>query len=235
MEYENFIELVKKRRSIRNFKSDPIPDEHINKIIKAARWSPSGFNMQPWEFVVVKNQELKDSIAKYVQDHTKLIWEMEATRESWQGPKPEGPLPPMGFVNAPVFILLFGDTRTRAGLPMIHRYSDENWNRTFISTLASAFLYMHLAATTLDLASQWVSVVTQPVVRSQIKQFLGIPLELQIYDMMALGYPAMAPKPKMMRTEEEVIHYDYCGEDDFRSDKEVKDLIYKVRNPGSKP
>ena len=234
MEYENFFELVKKRRSIRNFKPDPVPEGHVEKIIEAACWSPSGFNMQPWEFVVVKKQELKDSIAKYVQDYTKLIWEMEATRESWQGPKPEGPLPAMGLVNAPVFILLFGDIRTRAGLPMIHRYSEESWNRTFISTLASAFLYMHLAATTLGLASQWVSVVTQPLVRYRIKQLLGIPLDLQIYDMMALGYPAMEPKPKMMRTKEEVIHHDYCGEDDFKSDEEVKDLIYKFRNQGAK-
>ena len=63
MEYESFFELVKKRRSIRNFKPDPIPEGHVEKIIEAACWSPSGFNMQPWEFVVVKKQKLKDSIA----------------------------------------------------------------------------------------------------------------------------------------------------------------------------
>ena len=56
MEYEALLDLVKKRRSIRRFKPDPIPDEDIAKIIEVARWAPSGFNMQPWEFVVVGPQ-----------------------------------------------------------------------------------------------------------------------------------------------------------------------------------
>ena len=47
MNYDSLLELVKKRRSIRRFKPDPIPDENIEKIIEVARWAPSGFNMQP--------------------------------------------------------------------------------------------------------------------------------------------------------------------------------------------
>jgi nitroreductase len=39
MDYESFLELVKNRRSIHRFKSDPVPDEYINKIIEAARWA----------------------------------------------------------------------------------------------------------------------------------------------------------------------------------------------------
>jgi len=54
MDYEGLLELVKKRRSIRRFKPDPIPDEYLDKILGVARWAPSGFNMQPWEFVVVR-------------------------------------------------------------------------------------------------------------------------------------------------------------------------------------
>jgi len=232
MEYQNFLELVKSRRSIRNFKPDPVPDQYIDSIIEAARWAPSGFNLQPWEFVVVKKQELRDQIAESVHDFLVAHKEMEKARESWQGPTPaEGPLPPLGFAAAPVFIIPFGDTRTRIGLPMIHRFSDESWNKTLISTLASAFIYMHLAATSLGLASQWVSAVSQPLVHCQIKRLLGVPMALQIYDMMALGYPNMQPLPRMMRTREEIVHYDYCGDESFRTDEEVKGFIYKLRNP----
>ena len=39
--YESFLYLVKKRRTNRRFKSDPVPDEYITKIIEAARWAPS--------------------------------------------------------------------------------------------------------------------------------------------------------------------------------------------------
>ena len=66
MDYDSFLELVKARRTIRRFKPDPIPDEYVDKIIEAARWAPSGFNMQPWEFVVIRDKKLKDTIVQWV-------------------------------------------------------------------------------------------------------------------------------------------------------------------------
>jgi nitroreductase len=59
MEYESLLELVKTRRSIRRFKPDPVPDEYIDKIIEVARWAPSGYNTQPWDFVIIKDKKLK--------------------------------------------------------------------------------------------------------------------------------------------------------------------------------
>ena len=67
MDYESFLELVQKRRSIRRFKSDQIPDEYVDKIIEAGRWAPSGFNLQPWEFVVVKEQNRYLRDPRYVR------------------------------------------------------------------------------------------------------------------------------------------------------------------------
>jgi nitroreductase len=50
---------VTTRRSIRRFKSDPVPEEHIREILAAARWSPSWGNTQPWEIVVVAGKPLE--------------------------------------------------------------------------------------------------------------------------------------------------------------------------------
>ncbi len=66
MNYESLLELVKKRRSIRKFKPEPIPDEYVGKIIEAARWAPSGANSQPWEFIVIKKQELRDRFVELI-------------------------------------------------------------------------------------------------------------------------------------------------------------------------
>lgn len=177
-------------------------------------------------------EELRKRIVQYLSNFMTMSLPMEATRESWQGPKPPaGITPPTGFANAPVFIIPFADIRMRVGLPMIHRYSEENWDKTYISSMASAFLYMHLAATSLGLASQWVSAVTQPTVHCLIKQLLGIPASLKIYDMMVLGYPDVKPAPRLVRNREEMVHYDFCGEDDFRKDEEAREFIYRIRNP----
>lgn len=233
MDYNGLLELVKSRRSHRLFKPDPIPDEYVEKIIEVARWSPSGFNMQPWEFVVVKKHELKNRIIEIVNENRRMSAAMEKAREPWQSalsPKPSSPDErKMDFSQAPVLIILFGDTRTNIGLPMPVRYSYFRRLLTFNSSLASAFIYMHLAATTLGLASQWVSAVQDPVVHCLIKDLLGIPHCMEIYDMMALGYPVEKPRTKFMRPIGKMVHYDYCGEDDFRTDDEVNDYINRGR------
>lgn len=232
MEYDSLLELVKSRRSIRRFKPDPIPDEHVDKIIEVARWAPSGFNMQPWEFVVVKKPDLRKKLTELFQRRGAQMKAMEATREPWQGPpwKLTGLRADMDFTAAPVFIILFGDPRTNAGLPMNIRYDPHKLDLIYTASLANAFIYMHLAATTLGLASQWVSAVQTPFLHCMIKDLLGIPFELTVFDMMALGYPAIKPRPKFMRDPKKMIHYDDCGKEDFRSDEEVKEFVKRARN-----
>jgi len=231
MDYDHLLELVKKRRSIRRFKPDPIPEDTIHQIIEVARWAPSGFNMQPWEFVMVRNPELKEEIVKLVNDYRRTYYpRMEETRESWQKIsmrlEQKGPL---DWSQAPVFIVLFGDTRVQKGLPMAVRYDARKCQSIFTSSLAGAFIYMHLAAASLGLASQWVSAVQVPIVHCLLKNLLGIPEFLEIYDMMAVGYPAAKPRPKFMRPLESVIHFDHCTQEDFRTDAKTWDFIKRTR------
>jgi nitroreductase len=61
-------EAIEKRRSIRKFKPDPVPDEYINALLDAARLAPSGSNAQPWRFKVVKDRETKLKLAKAAYD-----------------------------------------------------------------------------------------------------------------------------------------------------------------------
>jgi nitroreductase len=232
MKYDDLMDLFKKRRSIRKFKADPVPDEYVDKIIEAARFAPSGFNTQPWEFVVIKNRELKDKIVQVIDEYkTSQFDNMETFRESWQGLQWKRAAKDKGdYRNAPVFIVVFGDTRTKVGLPMAVRYTNHKRESIFNSSLANAFMYMHLAANALGLGTQWVTAVQMPQVNCFLKNLLGIPNELETYDMMVLGYPDMIPKPKALREKEEMIHFDYCGEKAFRTDEQVKDFIKRTRN-----
>ena len=52
---------IRTRRTVRDFKPDPVPDAIIHKILQAARWAPSSSNTQPWHFIVVKD---RDTIAE---------------------------------------------------------------------------------------------------------------------------------------------------------------------------
>jgi nitroreductase len=53
------MEVIKKRRSIRRYKPDTVPDEVLNQVLKAAMVAPSAGHRQPWHFIIVKNNDIK--------------------------------------------------------------------------------------------------------------------------------------------------------------------------------
>ncbi len=57
-------EVIEKRRSIRNYKRSSVPNEHLRKILEAARLAPSAGNRQPWRFIVVRTSEGKKLLAQ---------------------------------------------------------------------------------------------------------------------------------------------------------------------------
>ena len=69
----DFMEVLRRRRSIRKYKPDPVPDELIEQVLEAARLSPSGKNMQPYHFVVVKERETKKKIDPRLADVPVII------------------------------------------------------------------------------------------------------------------------------------------------------------------
>lgn len=212
--YDCLLELVKKRRSIRQFKPDPIPNEYITKIIEVARWAPSAFHTQPWEFVVVKNKEIRARIVAILEQHGPPI--EDKSRDMAKHASPQ-----RSFRDAPVFILLLGDWRTKVGLPDGVQDNDERVTNLFCSSLACTFLYMHLAAVALGLASKWYTATSRPEAERAIKGIIGIPEALKIYDMMVVGYADNPPIPKIVREIDDMVHYDDCGMQDFRTDEEV--------------
>lgn len=56
------LDLINKRRSVRNYLNQPIPKEDILKCMEAARLAPSACNAQPWKFIVVDEPALKNRI-----------------------------------------------------------------------------------------------------------------------------------------------------------------------------
>jgi nitroreductase len=59
----DIIKSIKKRRSIRKYTAEKVPDEIIRQILEAGRWAPSGLNNQPWKFAVIRDQQLKEKLS----------------------------------------------------------------------------------------------------------------------------------------------------------------------------
>ncbi len=60
----NFLELVKTRQSVRSYTERQVEREKIEKCLEAAHLAPSANNSQPWKFIVVDDEELKNKVAK---------------------------------------------------------------------------------------------------------------------------------------------------------------------------
>jgi nitroreductase len=59
----DLFDAIRKRRSVRKYKSDPVAQEDLKKILEAGRLAPSGGNRQPWSFVVARKPENKKALA----------------------------------------------------------------------------------------------------------------------------------------------------------------------------
>lgn len=228
MDYESFLELAKNRRSIRRFKPDPIPDEDVEKIIEAARWAPSGYNSQPWDFLVIKDKKLREALTSFDLHQVVLTGVKKAGSSEERARLMSLPWKDedLDYHAAPVFIVLYGDQRYKGGLPDGGKSNPTRVHLLLHSSLACAFVYMELAATTLGLATQWLGGNSESY--NALKEILGIPEEFEPYGIIPLGYPAYKPRPKLLRPREKMVHYDYCGKDDFRTDEEVSDFGRKT-------
>lgn len=228
MDYDGFLELVKARRSIRGFKPDPIPDDYVDKIIEAARFAPSGANSQPWEFIVIKDQATKDGIATLVREQGDYSRKVEMTRaEELRMGGPAAPVREPAYKDAPVFILVCGDPRTKDAYPLLTTLT--RGDSHFASSLASAFLCMTLAATSLGLGSQWLSATGSPYVKPLLQELLDIPEKMDIYDMLVVGYPSYQPKSRFVRERADMVHHGRFDRSRYRTDEEIRQYIALLR------
>src|SRR5438552_2493292 len=172
---EQLTALARERRSIRGYQRNrDVPDALVRQIVEVARWAPSGGNGQPWEFVVIRNAEMRARIAELFMKQQEEKKEMElAIRGTIR-------LTGAGFRDAPVYILVVGDPRVNESYPI--RTREDKGERHFITGLANATLLLHLAATSLGLASQYVSDVGSPYMATMLRAWIGIPDPLRFYE-----------------------------------------------------
>ena len=105
---KKFYNLIKKRRSVRDFKKDEIDFTIIKKAILAAGTAPNGANLQPWHFVIIKNKLIKKKIRIAAEIEEKEFYEKKAPKEWLEALKPLGTDKNKSFLEeAPYLIAVF--------------------------------------------------------------------------------------------------------------------------------
>ncbi len=108
IEAEEFADLMKRRRTVRDFSSDPVPKVVIEESIRAAATAPNGANMQPWHFVIVEDADIKRQIRVAAEEEEKAFYDGRATPEWIEALAPLGTDWRKPFLEtAPYLIVVF--------------------------------------------------------------------------------------------------------------------------------
>jgi len=60
----DFLDLVRRRRSVRKYRPDPVPRDALDRCFEAARWAPSACNAQPWSFIAVEDADVRAALGR---------------------------------------------------------------------------------------------------------------------------------------------------------------------------
>lgn len=188
MDVEN---AIKTRRSIRNFSSKEVAKEDINQILEAARLAPSGINVQPWRFVVIESEAMRDKLQDCTLDFVAQAPVTIACAIDYnsleQIPKRREELAASGAFKGTA---LEKDDGEYSGFDM----SQEEAKRYLYLNEAIAMENMVLQATELGLGSCWVMMFDE----DKLADILDSADNLELMSLLALGYaednPAQRPR-----------------------------------------
>lgn len=126
---EQFVSMMKRRRTVRDFSSRTVPDSVITNAIEVAGSAPSGANMQPWHFVAVSNSEVKRQIREAAEVEERELYEHRASDEWLEALAPLGTNADKPFLEtAPWLIAVFAQKYTldEQGKKHKHYYTPES-------------------------------------------------------------------------------------------------------------
>ncbi|MGW6390865.1 nicotinate-nucleotide--dimethylbenzimidazole phosphoribosyltransferase [Streptomyces sp. NPDC055103] len=176
-EREAVLRVMRERRDIRNgFRSDPIPHEVLLRVLEAAHTAPSVGHSQPWDFVVIRSAETRQTMHELAQRQRDAYAKSlpKARAKQFKELKIEA------ILDTPVNIVVTADP-TRGGRHTLGRYTQPQM-APYSSALAVENLW--LAARAEGLGVGWVSFFDE----REMVRTLGLPEHLEVVAYLCVGY-----------------------------------------------
>jgi nitroreductase len=212
-EYTPIDKEILARRSVRNFKDDPVPDTLIRRVLEAGRMAPSAGNCQPWKFIVITDKDMLTELSERIQQlagMAAMMYHDDDMLEALVGqyeadPQPgmydprvqfgikavsEGLLPT--FLNAPAMIIILGDERAIGGPDMNVGICGSN---------------MNYVANSIGLGSCWCGFTGLINMIPDLLEKFGIEAPYKVSSSLVLGYPEFEQKGMVAREAKPVEWY----------------------------
>jgi nitroreductase len=156
----DLMDLISRRTSCRAYRPDPVPQEHVEQVLEAARLAPSACNKQPWRFAVVCDAALR---ARIVKDGF-----LPGIRMDWA-------------LDAPVHVVL-GMATSFVTHRLAVAYSGVNYPWVDIGIAGE---HLILAATELGLGTCWIGWISPP----KVAQIVGWVRSVRPVAVITVGHP----------------------------------------------
>jgi nitroreductase len=199
-------EAIEKRRSIRKFQTDPVPDEYITALLDAARLAPSGCNAQPWRFRVVRDNETKSKLALAAYDQSFLAQApvvlvccadiqgyLQGTVSGIQD------LGQAGAIDDRIVKILL--KRSIQMDTQVKIMSKEHLGSRMAFNVAIAIEHIALRSLDFGLGTCWVRLIDE----QKVRKIFGWDDNLFVVALLPIGYPAESPPPRKRLPLEELI------------------------------
>lgn len=169
-------EAIFTQRAIRRLKPDPIPDADLRDVLEAAIRAPSGGNLQPWHFIVVRDGSLRAQLGKLYHE----AWWAKRRDQGIQGPDD---IPPGKSVTRSAMRLAdeFGES------PVIILVCATAKGQGTMTSVIPGVQNLLLAARSLGIGGTITTL--HPQVTDRIHQLFGVPDSAQVVYCVPLGYP----------------------------------------------
>jgi len=201
----NLLDIIKNRRSVKEYSSKEVSEEVLSRILEAGKWAPSAHNAQPWRFIVIRDSALKQKLAEDMADR----WNEDMSKNGIPKEQRESFIKASveRFGNAPVIIVA---CLTMEGMG---EYPDDRRKKIeyvmAVQSVAAAIENVLLAAHGEGLGSCWFCAPL--FCPDTVRKTLKIPKRVDPQALITLGYPANKPNPPPRKPLEDIVHQDCWG------------------------
>jgi len=203
MDYAGFLDLARKRRSVRRFEKRPVSQEILEQLLEAARWAPSNHNRQGWRCVVFRSASEIARMAALVREFLEREVDQAPVHDERGGADLLAHA--TFFGEAPALILVLHKRPTSVARLFAGRAHAPDLVSGEPLSAAMAVQNLLLASQALGLGA---CVMTAPLAAWEVLSgTLDLPPGYEPTCLVALGYPAEVPAPPRRKRVEQVSEF----------------------------
>ncbi len=192
-----FLAVFPKRQTVRRYKPDPVPDEHVRQILDAARRGPTCMNQQPWKFLVIRDKQKIQAMRKKTLDQ--VMGRFDAASAKKTDAKPEEVAAQRskqlnffeGYFTAPVYVVVLVDAQSPcSGYALKH---DGPIAAGYLMLAARAFGY-------------GTAYLTDGIPGNIVREVLAIPERYQSICITPIGVPDHWERKEKRKLDEMIVY-----------------------------